>query len=377
MGRLIAIVMAVVTLALLAIGLGESAETNPVMFAAGQGSAVIVSDKTPEAALRSLMNAVESRHYHDAYSLLADTGQVDEDAFTRDLRGTHGSLRTYSNLEDVDLRVLHKTNDDALIRARMKWNTAVGAFYDTRDLKLLRQGEHWKVVWPVVEEPKVPPQVIPVNYLRWDVIWRGAGDEWGTQNVEAPHVRLMSMKAISHGGNAVVLGEVMNQDTVPAWVSVYATLIGQDGSTLGEEGAFDKMSHLLLPKEVSPFRIDFPGMNLSEVKSVRMRPDSSLVPASADPVIAVLDQQMQIDARGRHVLTGKLLDESGQIVNIPHVLATYYNNIGQVIWVSDGYVDKALLPQNPVPFAVAIPSDLAEQVHSFRVTVNQYSGDRY
>jgi hypothetical protein len=58
------------------------------------------------------------------------------------------------------------------------------------------------------------------------------------------------------------------------------------------------------------------------------------------------------------------------------VLATYYNNNGQVIWVSDGYVDKALLPQSPVAFALDIPDDLVSQVQSYRVTVNQYSSDR-
>src|SRR4029079_17626675 len=115
-------------------------------------------------------------------------------------------------------------------------------------------------------------------------------------------------------------------------------------------------------KEVSPFRIDFPNMRLADIKSVRMQPNASLVPASADPVIAVLNQRLQSDARGRRVLTGDLLNESGQIVNIPHVIATYYNNNGQIVWVSDGYVDRALLPQSPVPFAVDVPETLAAQV---------------
>ncbi len=70
------------------------------------------------------------------------------------------------------------------------------------------------------------------------------------------------------------------------------------------------------------------------------------------------------------------MNESGETVNIPHVLATYYDNSGKVIWVSDGYVDKALLPQTPVPFTVALRDDIASNVHNTRVTVNQYSRDR-
>ena len=59
-------------------------------------------------------------------------------------------------------------------------------------------------------------------------------------------------------------------------------------------------------------------------------------------------------------------------MNIPHVLATYYDNSGKVIWVSDGYVDQALLPQTPVPFAVDLSDKMAANVHNYRVTVNEY-----
>jgi hypothetical protein len=34
------------------------------------------------------------------------------------------------------------------------------------------------------------------------------------------------------------------------------------------------------------------------------------------------------------MLKGELINESGQTVNIPHVLATFYDNSGKVIWVS-------------------------------------------
>ncbi len=376
MKRALPIAIGVITLVLVTVGTLWPQHTATVMYIAGEGTGGFASDKAPEGAVMSVMDNVKKRNFGQAYSFIANKNQVDQREFTDDMRGTYGSLRTYSNLEDVDTKILRKTDSEATVRTTMKWATAVGAFYDTRDLRVVRNGESWRVVWPQVKEPQVPPQVIPVNYLRWDVIWRGAGDEWGAQNVEAPHVRLISMKAVSHGNATVILGEVLNEDTVPAFVSVNAALVGKDGGTIAQESGFDKMSHVLLPKEVSPFRIDFPKIKLADVKSVRMQPNSSLVPASADPVIGVMHQRMEVDARGRHVLAGELMNESGQVVNIPHVLATYYNNNGQVIWVSDGYVDKALLPQSPVAFALDIPDDLVSQVQSYRVTVNQYSSDR-
>jgi hypothetical protein len=85
-----------------------------------------------------------------------------------------------------------------------------------------------------------------------------------------------------------------------------------------------------------------------------------------------MHQRIEEDARGHHVLKGELLNESGETVNIPHVLATYYDSSGRVIWISDGYVDQALLPQTPVPFAVSLDDQLASDVHNYRVTVNDY-----
>ena len=154
-----------------------------------------------------------------------------------------------------------------------------------------------------------------------------------------------------------------------------ATLIGKNGQTIGDESSFDKISHTLLPKEVSPFRIDFPGVKLAQVKSVRMNPNYLLVPASADPTVAVLHQRLETDSRGRPVLRGELMNESGQVVNIPHVLATFYDDSGKVVWVSDGYVDHALEPQIAEPFAVTLRDDMAN-IHRFRVTVNNYSAER-
>lgn len=362
MKRALPIVIIVLTAVLIAMATIQPNELSPA--------------KSPEGAVQSLFAHVKGHDYKGAYAYVAKNGDSDEQAFARDLAGRDGSLRTYSALQQADTKVLHANDNEALVRATLEYATAVGAFYDTRDLKVVKEGDEWKVEWPMVKEAKVPPQVIQENYLRWDVITRGSDDDWGAQNVEAPRVRIVSMNAIPQGANTIIVGEIENEDTVPSFVSVGATLIGKDGNILGEETSFDKISHTLLPKEISPFRVDFPNVRLSAIKSVRMTPNSILIPASADPVIAVVDQRVNTDSRGRHVLRGNLINESGVTVNIPHVLATYYDNAGKVIWVSDGYVDQALLPETPVPFAVDLQDNLAANVHNYRVTVNQYMLDQ-
>jgi len=327
---------------------------------------------SPLGTVNSLFGAAKDHNWDRAYSFVSSSSNLDENDFIRDLAGRDGSLRTYSSLQSVDAKVLQEGGDEATVRANLEWSTAVGALYDTRDLKLTKTDGAWKVLWPLSKQPNLPPQVIAVNDLRWYILHGNSEEDWGSQNVEAPKVRIVSMNATERDGSVIIMGEVVNEDTVPAFVSVNATLLGTNGSELGQESSFDKTSHTLLPKEVSPFRIDFSKTKLSQVKSVRMQPQSLLVPASADPVVAVLHQRIEQDARGHHVLRGELMNESGETVNIPHVLATYYDTSGKVIWVSDGYVDQALLPQIPVPFTVSLRDDLAGAVHTSRVTVNNY-----
>jgi hypothetical protein len=241
----------------------------------------------------------------------------------------------------------------------------------TRDVHVVRNDGRWQVDWPVTKQPTLPPQVIPVNYLRWDVIYRGGGDDFAAGDVEAPHVKVIAMHPVQRAEGTVILGEMLNEDVVPAYVSVTATLLNKSQQPISTEESFDKISHLLLPKQVTPFLIRFPDVNLSDVGGVRLTPFSTLIPASADPVIEI--QNQKINPAPDASLTGQLVNQSGQIANVAHVLGTFYDAGGNLVWVADQYVDSALLPQTPVDFNIHIPQDLAHKISSQRTVVSTYS----
>ncbi len=110
---------------------------------------------------------------------------------------------------------------------------------------------------------------------------------------------------------------------------------------------------------------------LSDVGSIRHGPSSQLVPASADPVIEV--HESKAECRAGPSLTGQVVNESGQVVNIAHILSTLYDKTGQVVWIVDQYTDRALMPQTPVPFTIHIPQDLAKNISSERTITATYS----
>ncbi len=369
-GALLAIFIGVATIGLVAIGTIWPIPSAIYFAGSGNGS-VLRSPTTPEIAIQDLGIRIRLHQMPAAYSSLANKAEFTQSEFDQDVTGFYRSLRTQATLETVDSQPLHQSADQAEMRVQFHWSTILGPYEDTREIQVVRNGDRWQVDWPLVKRPSVPAQVIPVNYLRWDVIYSGSTDEWGSQNVAGPNVRIVDMRPVNRAEGVYVLGELLDDDVVPAWVDVRATLIGKDGKILGSEDSFDMISHRLLPKQVTPFRIHFPNVDLSQVGSIRMQPESILISTSADPVIEILNEKY--NALPIASLTGQLSDQSGRVVNFAHVLTTFYDSNGNVIWVSGRYIGRALPPQTPVNFTVSVPEDLARKVSSERTIVAAYS----
>jgi hypothetical protein len=369
-GTLLALTLFAATIVLVVIGTLWPIPSAVAFAGGGANATLVTAPSTPEAAVNNLGTEIRTQDWGRAYNSLANKAEFTEAQFQHDLTGYSLSLRTYATLNSFEVQPLHQSADDAEMAMQFHWSTVVGTFDDTRNLHVVRNGDHWAVDWPLVKEQNVPPQVIPVNYLRWDVIYPGAGDEWGTQDVAPPSVRIVDMHPVNRAEGTVVLGELLNQDVVPAFVSVRATLIGKDGATLGSESSFDMISHTLLPKQVTPFLIRFPGVDLSQVAKIQMDPQSVLVPASADPVIEAENQKL--NPIPNPSLSGQLSDQGGETVNVAHVLSTFYDKNGQLVWVAGQYIDRALLPQTPVNFDIPIPEDLAKSISSQRTIVASY-----
>jgi hypothetical protein len=367
-GRLLATVIGIATVAFVVIG---TLWPVPSAAAYAGGKSLLRSSSTAQAAVENLADEIRSQAWREAYSSLGNKAKFTQQEFVHDLTGYYPSLRTYATLQSFDVLPLHASDQEAVIQLRLHLSTVVGTFVSTRELHVLKNGDRWRVDWPLVKEQHVPPQVITVNYLRWDVIYPGPGDGWGVQDVEAPHIRIVDMHPVQRAEGVVVLGELLNEDVVPAYVSVRATLLSKSGAPMASEDSFDKISHTLLPKQVTPFLVNFPNATLSQVGSIRMDPLSTLVSASADPVIEI--QNQRLNPAPDASLSAQVVNQSGRVVNIAHVLGTFYDKSGQVVWVADQYIDRALLPQTPVSFDIHIPEDLARKISSQRAIVATYS----
>lgn len=330
---------------------------------------------TPAAAVQKFYTSIQRRDYDGAYSFVANKQDVDRDAFYRDVKGGNGDLRSLAQLSDFDTQQLAKDGDTAKVRANLQWATAVGAYYEARDLKVVNTKSGWQLEWDPQRQVSVPPQVVAVNYPRWDLIRPDSAGPLANTKLGTPKVRILSQQIAQDADNVIVFGEVVNEDTQPAFVAVKGVLVGDGGKVLGNENSFDAISHQLLPNEKSPFRIDFPGVSRDAVKNIKLTLNSSVIPASGDPIVQVKEAKLEPAEAGRKVLKGELLNQSGTPINIPEVLAAYYDGSGKIVWVDHTYMNRALEPQTPLAFAIKIPEQVAGNVNTYSVRVNSYRVD--
>ena len=329
---------------------------------------------TPAAAVENLYDNIRRRQFDLAYRFINNQKKIDFNTFLLDVNGRDNSLRTFSALHDLQTQQLTRDGDEARVRASLQWATAVGAFYETRDFQAFRSGDGWKVDWVSDKQERIPPQVVAVSYPRWDVFRPGATRVNVNEELPSPKVAVISQNLVQDADTLVLVGELANQDTLPAFVAVKATIVGENGKLLGDESSAENVIHTLLPGKKTPFRIDFPGVSRSQVKSVKLNVSSSLVSAAGDPLIDVAGVRVEL-AEGKNLLRGQVTNRSGAPVTIPQVLAAVHDSSGKIIWVQNTYLDRALLPGTPAGFAMRIPDQYATQAATFDVAVNSYRVD--
>src|SRR5580698_300045 len=179
-GRILAALLGSATVLLVFVG---TMWPSPSAVAYAGGQRLLASLSTPEVAVSKLGNEINSQSWQKAYDGLANKAQFTEPEFVHDLTGYYPNLLTYATLDRFEVLPIHASANEAEVELKLHWSTVVGISVISRQLHVVKMGDQWATEWPLVKEALLPPQVFPVNYLRWDVIYRGPGDDWGSQDV--------------------------------------------------------------------------------------------------------------------------------------------------------------------------------------------------
>ena len=105
-GRLLAILIAAATVALIVVGTVWPVP-SAVAMAGSRSESVASFFDVAQAAVENLADEIGRTSWEKAYSSLANKNEFTEPDFVRDLTGNYASLRTYATLDSFDVRPLH------------------------------------------------------------------------------------------------------------------------------------------------------------------------------------------------------------------------------------------------------------------------------
>jgi len=350
-----------------------------VSIASG-GAHYINQARTPTAVVQAYYDDLDFRRFNLAYARLDSQTRPSYDQYLLDLSVTGGMVASYGKLDNVRVKVLTNEPGQVTVAAETDWVTSLSRYQTTQDLTLVLRGGQWYI------EPDPIDIVVPPDefFRRGEVGWVSTGRRRVTNETTAfgdildrPELQLLSARLVKHNDRYSVVGELINTDSDPADVTVTASLNDAKGKELSHYNAQEGMMHKLLPKEVTPFRVDFEGVagtvlsNTLDLK--KFKPDAFTPPVLEKPIdsfdvyakgvvtqydlnrdLTTQDLQVHIGADGVAHLTGRLLNIGTREATIPHMLITYYDEHNQVAWVDHVYIRNAVRPQRMQPFDVPI-----------------------
>ena len=334
----------------------------------------------PSSVVLGYYDDLDFRRFGDAYGLLDPATRPSYDQYLLSLSVQNGLLASYGKLESVVAHVLSAEPDHATVRADTLWVTALTQYPQRDRLDLVRRVGRWYIE-PASMIAAVPPDEF---FRRAAVDWHVQGRRQVTTGTTAfgdildrPLLRVLSARLIRHDGRYSVAGEVLNTDVNPADLTVTASLFDAGGGELSRYDGQTVAIHALLPKELTPFRVDFEGVAgaaLSDAATAGYFRPGAYSPLALTQHIAsfevyakavVTDHDLYRDVGaqalrvglggdGLYHLTGTLRNTGTLEATIPHLLATLYDARGAVSWVDDLFVAGAVRPQGSEPFDLPI-----------------------
>lgn len=359
-------------------------------------SAYLKQARDPASVVAAYYDDLDFRRFDQAYARLDPATRPTYDQYRLQLSVTDGLVASYGKLDSVRVRTLTSEPARVEVEAATNWVTALAEYPTLQRHTVVRRDGVWYVE-PATGAIAIPPDQFvrrPVVTYRLQGRRRVTTETTSFNDVlDRPELQLLSARLVHTGGRYSVVGEVLNLDVDPADMTVTSFLFDAAGQPLTWYNAQDVMMHKLLPKEATPFRIDFEGVAGAaledgatpvDFKPGAVTPVRLVRPLSAFDVYAkavvtgrdlkrdvtAQDIRVELGANGRLHVRGNLFNTGTEDAVVPQVLVTLYDDQGRVVWVDHTYVEQAVSPQRAQAFDVPLtPRD--------DITVVLEKGDLY
>ncbi len=364
----------------------------------------------PAVVVDAYYDHLDFRRWREAYELLDPVTRPDYDLWRLRISADGGLLTSYGKLDRIESTVLPVPSDadtsrTTTVRAELRYLTATDWYPVTEELELIERGGRWRIVQPDPDITIPPEQLVrrsEVDYLIQGRRRAVSAVTELTDVLDRPELWISEATLMLDDGRPVIVGEVVNLDVDPADLTVTGVLKDPDGEVVLRYNATREVNHRLLPRESTPFRIDFEevaaGTDLSfdplEFSPARFDA-ATMVTAEvyAKAVVtghglyrgvSVNRAELVVEggasstdgagAAGEQVvrLVGDLRNDGVEEATIPLVVIAFLDADGQVLWVENHVVEAAIRSQRTRPFSIELPIDRLRGLEPAAIDVARY-----
>lgn len=361
---------------------------------AGLSNLIRQRQRSPESVLIAYYDALDFRRFDEAYALLDEAERPTFEQYLIDLSVSGGLVASYAKLDALAVEVLAASAETRTMAVTVDYVTSLNAYRVVETHDMVWRNRRWQLSVPAVDVVVPPDQF----FRQGEVNYVAQGRRRVTTETTAfadvqdrPELEILSARMVSVDGRQSVVGELINADADPADITVTAYLLDEAGDTITWYNAQQVAVHKIRPKEITPFRIDFEGVAGAALDAY----EPEFRPNAYTPVTGV-EATKRVDVYAKAVVTGRdlfrgvgvqslkvvpedgVLHLQGELINsgtteaiLPHLLLTYFDEAGDVLWVQDYYLPESIRPQRTLDFRVAI--DSAAAIRGERVTVNGFT----
>jgi len=337
----------------------------------------------PENVIKAYYDAMDFKEFEKAYTYLNPKSQKELSQFMLEISVSDGLLSSYAKLNEITIDSLHVQSHKATAIVSTTWITPLKEIQTTETHTLVKIVGKWYLN-PTTVDPDTPPDQL---YSQNTTTFYNHGKRRITSGkthhedvLKQPVVEVLSARLVQIQNQYVIVGEIQNIDNVPADISVTGTLYSEDNHMLAQFNAKDIIKHKLLPKETTPFRVNFEDIawkNNEDQKPTQYNPDSfTEIKLEATPVTFEVQVKANAATKDLHqplvlsdvyltydplsqkeILSGFLFNQSIQDATIPQLLIGYYNDQKELLWTEAAYIDASVRQQRKRDVTISISEE--------------------
>lgn len=346
-----------------------------------------VAHRSPKNVITAYYDAIDFKEFERAHSYLRPSSNKSLAQFMLETSVSDGLLSSYAKLDAIQIEVSHQTDSIAQAIVSAKWITPLKEITTLDSVSVQREKGDW-YLQPRKVDPDIPPDQLVIEsgtqYYNHGKRKVTSEQTFHEDVLKQPVVEVIAARLVQMDSTYAIVGEIQNIDNVPADISVTGALYTSDHRELARFNAKDVVKHKLLPKESTPFRINFEDIAWNTIDSQKpstFDPDSFTtirllespinfeVQVSANVATTDLYQAISLSKvrQEADILTGFLFNPSIEEATIPQLLISYYNDAKELMWVESMYVDESVRQQRKRPFSNklrkdALPKEIASSL---------------